>query len=88
MPLGFLTQPEEWGVLHHRDYHHVSGGFWVLGFPGGTVDKNLPANAGNTCSIPGLGKIPHAAEQLSLCATTAEACVPRAHAPQQERPPR
>ena len=42
---------------------------------------------------PRSGKIPHAAEQLSprtqllsLCAATAEACVPRAHAPQQEKP--
>lgn len=32
------------------------------------MDKNLPANAGNTGLIPGL-KIPHALEQLSLCAT-------------------
>ena len=39
------------------------------------------------CSIPGLGKIPHVAEQLSPCAVTTEACVPRAHAPQQEKPP-
>ena len=25
-------------------------------FPGGEVDKNLPANAGDTDSIPGLGR--------------------------------
>ena len=25
-------------------------------FPGGPGDKNLPANAGDTCSIPGLGR--------------------------------
>ena len=30
---------------------------------------------------------PHATEQLSPCATTAEARTPRAHAPQQEKPP-
>ena len=41
-------------------------------FPGGTVVKNPPANAGDTGSIPWSGKIPHAAEQLSLCATTTE----------------
>ena len=41
-------------------------------FPGGTVVKNPPANAGDTGSVPGLGKIPHAVEQLSLCTTTAE----------------
>ena len=34
------------------------------GFPGGTVVENLPANAGDTGSSPGLGKIPHATEQL------------------------
>ena len=35
--------------------------------------KNLPANAGDTGSIPGQGtKIPHAAKQLSPCAITAE----------------
>ena len=56
-----------------------------LDFPGGAVVKNPPANAGDTGSSPGL--IPHAAEQLSLCTTTTEACKPRAHAPQQEKPP-
>ena len=29
-----------------------------LGFPGGSVIKNLPANAGDTESIPGLGRSP------------------------------
>ena len=33
-------------------------------FPGGTVVKNLPANAGDTGFEPWSGKIPHAAEQL------------------------
>ena len=42
--------------------------------------KNLPANAGD------MGSIPHATEQLSLCATTTEAHMPRARAPQQEKP--
>ena len=27
----------------------------VLGFPGGAVVESLPANAGDTCSSPGLG---------------------------------
>ena len=31
-------------------------------------------------------KIPHATEQLSPCTTTIEACAPRAHALQQEKP--
>ena len=30
--------------------------FW--GFPGGSVVKNLPANAGDVGSIPGLGRSP------------------------------
>ena len=42
-------------------------------FPGGPVVKNLPCNAGDAGSIPGQGtKIPHAAGQLSPCATTTE----------------
>ena len=36
---------------------------------------------------PWSGKIPHVAEQLSPRATTTEARVPRARAPQQEKPP-
>ena len=28
----------------------------TVGFPGGTVIKNLPANAGDTGSIPGPGR--------------------------------
>ena len=28
------------------------------GFPGGSVVKNLPANAGEAASIPGLGRSP------------------------------
>ena len=57
-------------------------------FPGGQVVKNLPATVGDTGLIPGLGKIPHATGQLSPQATAAEACTFRAHALQQEKPPR
>ena len=42
------------------------------GFPGGTVVKNPPANAGGRGFEPWSGKIPHAVEQLSPCATTTE----------------
>ena len=31
---------------------------WCLGFPGGTVIKNPPANAGDMGSIPGSGRSP------------------------------
>ena len=44
----------------------------LLGFPGGAVVKNPPANAGDMGSDPWSGKIPHAAEQLSPFATTTE----------------
>ena len=46
----------------------------VLDFPGGAVVKNPPANARDTGSNPGPGgsRMPHAAEQLSPCATTVE----------------
>ena len=29
---------------------------YFLDFPGGTIDKNPPANAEDICSIPGLGR--------------------------------
>ena len=41
-------------------------------FPGGAVVNNLPANVGDTGFYPWSGKIPHAAEQLSPCATTTD----------------
>ena len=42
-------------------------------FPGGPGVKNPPSNAEDVGLIPGQGtKIPHAAEQLSLSATTTE----------------
>ena len=41
-------------------------------FRGGAVVKNLPANAGDTGSSPGLERSHIAAEQLSSCATTTE----------------
>ena len=39
---------------------------------GGSVVKNAPANAGDTGVIPGPGRPPHAAEQLTSCNTTTE----------------
>ena len=70
-----------------------------MGFPGGTVVKNPPANAGDTGSIPGPGRshMPpqllnlrsraHEPQLLSPHATTTEARTPRARAPQQKKPP-
>ena len=58
------------------------------GSPGGPVVKNLPSSTGDAGSIPGQGaKIPHAAGQLSLCATATEPARSRACAPQLERSP-
>ena len=77
-----------------------------MGFPGGTVVENLPANAGDMGSSPGPGRshMPrsnqarapqllslhsraHKPQLLSPCATTTEACAPRACALQQQKPP-
>ena len=44
-----------------------------LGFPGGTVAGNLPANCRGHGLDPWSRKVPHALGQLSLCATTAGA---------------
>ena len=44
-----LKQDTEHGM--HRALKHISGGF-----PGGAVVENLPANAGDTGSSPGLGR--------------------------------
>ena len=47
-------------------------------FPGDPEVKNLPANAGDVGLIPSLGtKILHGSEQLGLCTTITEACMPR-----------
>ena len=63
-------------------------------FPGGTVVKNLPANAGDTGSSLVLedshkpqSNEASAPQLLSLRATTTEAHMPRDRAPQQEKPP-
>ena len=65
-------------ILHstnHQRKEKKKGWNWDL--PGGTVDRNLPAGAGDTDPIPGPGRCyraAHAAEQLSPRATTTEAC--------------
>ena len=50
--------------------------FSAFGFPGGSVVKNVPANAGNMGSVLVLGRSPQALEQLSPCAATTEAYTP------------
>ena len=46
-----------------------SSRMYLRGFPGGAVVKNLPANAEDTGSSPGLGR---SHTQLGPCATTTE----------------
>ena len=59
-----MSQTQDYKFLEVK-YHHRD-------FAGGAVVKNPPANAGNTGSIPGLGRFPHATEKLSPCTTTTE----------------
>ena len=66
----------------------------LLGFLGGAVVKNPPANAGDTGSSPGPGRYymprsnkARAPQLLSPRATTTEARAPRVRVPQQEKPP-
>ena len=55
-------------------------------FPGGPVDKNLPAKARGTGSVPSQGtKIPHASEQVNPHTTTSEPTCSGTYVPQ-ERP--
>ena len=67
---------------------------WYRDFPGGPVVKNPPCNAGDVGSIPGRRtKIPHAAGQLSLRATTTEptcsgTCTPQLQSPRALEPAR
>ena len=71
--------------MYKKNRHHNQVGFilgrqdWFniwkssnVGFPGGAVVKNPPANAGEHGFDPWSGKIPHAAEQLSPYTTTTE----------------
>ena len=56
------------------------------GFPGSSVVKNLPANAGDTGSIPDLGRS-HMPQSNKACAPQPLSLCSRARPLQQERPP-
>ena len=43
-----------------------------MGFPGGSLVKNPPADADDRSLIPAFGKTPHASGHLHLCATATE----------------
>ena len=53
-------------------YHILANIKMTEHFPGGSVAKNPPANAGDMGSISGPRKIPHAVKQLSWRATAIE----------------
>ena len=64
-----------------------------MDFPGGAVGENLPASAGDTGSIPGLGRFHmqqsnkvHTPQLLRPRAATTKARAPRARALQQKKP--
>ena len=83
--------PEKYGNYHTVLYYVIisARNSPFRGFPGGTVVENLPANAGNTGSSPGLGRshMPRSSwarePQLlsmrvwSLCSATREAAIAR-----------
>ena len=48
--------------MFYPEYHVVV----LWGFPGGSVGKNLPLNAGDPGSIPGLGRSPGEGNSHSL----------------------
>ena len=54
---GGLACCGSWG---HKELDTTEQLNWteLIGFPGGLVVKNLPANAGDSDSIPGLGRSP------------------------------
>ena len=82
--------------LQLRSFHIKNN---ILAFAGGSVVKNLPANAGDVGSVSGLGMILHTLEQLSRCTKLLSLCsqawelqllkpmCPGARAPEQEKLP-
>ena len=59
----FQARVLEWGAIAFSRMIHYSCTNWelflrLLGFPGGSVVKNTPANTGDTGLIPGLGRSP------------------------------
>ena len=59
-PLKFMTEKQRFSfteaVLFESENSSELQNVGVLGFPGGAVVENLPANAGDTGSSPGLGR--------------------------------
>ena len=73
MKINLFLLPHKILVFLNGNYSETYLKSLLVGSPGGAVVKNLPVNAGDTGSFdPCSWKIPHAAEQLSPCATTTE----------------
>ena len=78
---GLIVAPHPGQHLILRSVSSLLAILWMWrGFPGGSVVKNLPANAGYTGSWS--GKIPCTMGQLGLCTARTEART------QREKPPR
>ena len=65
-----------WFIIYemgsHEDSRPCLQKYQIQDFPGGTVDKHLPASAGDTSLIPGLGRFHTLAEQQIPWATASE----------------
>ena len=75
----YIKCPDPWNDAGLCTFKNLT-----YGFPGGSVVENLPANAGDTGSSPGLGRshMPRsnwarAPQLLSLCSATREAAIVR-----------
>ena len=67
--VGGACKALKWGCCRAAGYTSPKH----LYIPGGPMVKNLPSNAGDMDSIPGLGtEIPYATGQLSLCTAMRE----------------
>jgi len=54
---GSLVGCRLWGRRVRHDWSDLAAAAWInMGFPGGSVVKNLPANAGDMDLIPGSGR--------------------------------
>ena len=75
----FQARVLEWGAIAFSAKSVNTQLMFLLGFPGGSVVKNLPANAGDTGSIPGLERSPEdkIATHFSILAWK----IPRTEAP-------
>ena len=53
-----FKNPYQLPIIQKTKHNNIIYMFVYIGFSGGSAVKNLPANAGNTGQIPGLGRFP------------------------------